>query len=220
MSFTAETFEFLKSLKANNTREWFEDNRAAYEAHWRAPALAFIEQLAEPMGAHSLKAEARLNGSLRRINRDTRFSKDKTPYNPSLHMIFWQGSHPNRSPAMHIVLHPDGVGYGAGQFAMTPEELGQARQKIMSDDGCEALVSALASAEAIGCRMGEPDLKRVPKGFDADGQRAEFLRYKGFVARTFDGDASPDAIKGDAGLAWAMAQTEACMPLIRWLSEG
>ncbi|MCP4184933.1 MAG: DUF2461 domain-containing protein, partial [Hyphomicrobiales bacterium] len=76
------------------------------------PALQFIAAM-QPIVSEfdpPLKAEARLNGSLRRIHRDVRFSKDKTPYNPRLHIIFWAGCHPNRSPACHIVLSAKHLG--------------------------------------------------------------------------------------------------------------
>lgn len=106
--FTDATFRFLGDLARNNAKDWFEANRDRYEAHWKAPAIAFIREIAPRMAALDppLKAEAKINGSLRRINRDVRFSKDKSPYSPSLHMVFWSGDHPNRSPGMHVVLTP------------------------------------------------------------------------------------------------------------------
>jgi uncharacterized protein (TIGR02453 family) len=165
-----------------------------------------------------LRAEAKLNGSLRRINRDVRFSADKSPYNARLHMIFWNGSHPNRAPAVHIVLHPDGVGYGAGQFGILPAELAAIRNRIVDKKDGDALIAALASAETVGCRMGEPDLARLPKGFQAEGRRAELLRHKAIVARTFDRDAPPSVLTGRDATNWVMETTGALMPLVRWLS--
>lgn len=217
MAFTRKTFDFLESLDGNNSKEWFNDHRADYETHWKEAALAFIDSVTDQMQARGLKAEARLNGSLRRINRDVRFSKDKTPYKARLHMIFWAGAHPNRSPAMHIVLNPKGVGYGAGQFGIEPKALAQLRDRMMDPAECAALIKALDKAQSVGCRMGEPDLVRLPKGFEAEGRQAELLRHKAIVARTHDGDTAVSKIVGKAGPEWALKTTDALLPLIRWL---
>lgn len=218
MTFTTDTFAFLDDLAANNSKDWFEANRDRYEAHWKAPAFEIIEKLTDFMCSTKpkLKAEARINGSLRRINRDVRFSKDKSPYSASLHLVFWHGSHPNRSPGMHFVLRPEGVGFGAGQWDIEPERLAQLRSSIVKSPA--VLWNALSKANDVGCQLGAPDLARLPKGFEAEGDAARLLRYKGFVARTQDLLADPKVILGDEGLDWMRTRTEACLPLLRWLS--
>ena len=165
-----------------------------------------------------LRAEPRLNGSLRRINRDVRFSKDKSPYSARLHMVFWAGGHPNRSPGMHVALSPEGVGYGAGQFGIEPKALQGFRRRIMDPDDGDALIAAYRKAETVGCRRGAPELARLPKGFAAEGERAELLRHKAFVARTRDKPAPRSKIIGKGAGDWVMETTEALLPLIRWLN--
>ena len=157
MSFTKETFDFLADLEANNAKDWFEANRARYEAHWKEAALDFIADVSGDMAALEpvLRAEPKLNKSLRRINRDVRFSKDKSPYNARLHLVFWVGDHPNRSPGLHVVLQPGGIGYGAGQFGIEPAALKALRARIVGPDGND-LIAALAAAEEVNCRMGAP----------------------------------------------------------------
>ncbi len=218
MSFTKETFAFLSDLKANNTKDWFDANRARYEAHWKEAALDFIADVSGEMAALDppLRAEPKLNKSLRRINRDVRFSKDKSPYNARLHVIFWAGDHPNRSPGLHVVLQPEGVGYGAGQFGLDPSVLAAIRGRIAGGEG-DGLISALEAAEAVHCRMGEPELARLPKGFVAEGRRAELLRHKAIVARTFEHVDPAEAIMGSGGKDWLLGKAEALMPLVRWL---
>ena len=198
MAFTQDTFDFLSDLAANNSRAWFEANRDRYETYWKAAALDFIASVSGQMAALDppLAAEPKLNGTLRRINRDVRFSRDKSPYNARLHMIFWNGEHPNRAPAVHIVLGPDGVGYGAGQFGFQPAGLKVIRDRIADKADGDALIEALEQAEVVGCTMGEPDLVRLPKGYQAEGRRAELLRHKSIVARTFNRDAPPSCIVG------------------------
>lgn len=219
MSFTTETFGFLADLEAHNAKDWFEANRARYEAHWKEAALDFIADVSGDMAAlePALRAEPKLNKSLRRINRDVRFSKDKSPYNARLHMVFWAGDHPNRSPGLHVVLQPGGIGYGAGQFGIEPAALKAVRARIVGPDG-DDLIAALEAAERVNCRMGAPDLARLPKGFEAEGRRAELLRYKGFVARTWDHMDAAEAIMGDKGRGWLRGKAEALMPLVRWLA--
>ncbi len=220
MTFTNKTFAYLKDLEANNSKEWFEANRARYETDWKAAALDFIAGISGRMTALDppLIAEPKLNGSLRRINRDVRFSKDKSPYNPRLHLVFWTGGHPNRSPGMHFVLSSHGVGLGAGEWGIEPAALTSIRKRIVDDADGAALIAALERAETIGCRLGEPDLARLPRGFEADGRRADLLRHKGFVARTHDNPAPKSRIIGKGAEDWVMETTETLMPLIRWLT--
>ena len=91
-----QAVDFLKSLKANNNREWFEAHRADYEAHFVEPAMDLIQALAPIAEALDPPHQAvpKVNKSLRRIHRDTRFSKDKTPYHTHMHIVLWTGNHP------------------------------------------------------------------------------------------------------------------------------
>jgi uncharacterized protein (TIGR02453 family) len=218
--FTEATFAFLRDLAANNARDWFEAHRDRYEAHWKDAGLGFIREIGPRMEALDppLKAEARLNGSLRRINRDVRFSSDKSPYSANLHMIFWAGVHPNRSPGMHVVLHPHGVGYGTGLYGLSPAQLTRYRDMVVDPVEQKALVAALDGAAAVGCTLGKPDLARLPKGYAGEGRVGELLRHKSLVARTHDRDAPPEAMTGKGATDWVMEQTEGLLPLMRWMS--
>lgn len=221
MGFTRETFRFLADLEANNSKAWFEVNRERYEKHWKDAALDVVAALAPSMAAlePALRAEPRLGGSLRRINRDVRFSADKTPYAATLHLIFWCGDHPNRAPGMHVVLNPCGVGFGAGQFGLDAAALDRLRRRIVDPADGDALVAALDRAAAVGCTMGPPGLARLPKGYAAEGRRGEVLRHKSIVARTHGTEAPPEVVTGPEGLDWILSTTEALLPLIRWLTR-
>ena len=180
---------FLADLSANNDRAWFEANRNRYEAEWLQPAIDFVNAQAGGMAALSPphRAEARVNGTIRRLHRDTRFSKDKTPFDPRLHLIFWTGAHPNRSPAVHIVLHADRLGMGAGQFAMTAAELESYRSAISENaDAREALAGICDDLEALGHALTPETLKRVPRGFEPEGRFETFLKRKGLVVTSSD----------------------------------
>lgn len=217
--FPEDTFRFLADLRDNNRRSWFEASRDRYEAHWKAPALAFIAAMAPGMAAMepAMKAEAKIGGSLRRINRDVRFSADKSPYEPWLHMIFWPGEHPNRGAGMHLVLTPEGVGYGAGRWTFEGKAL-EAYRKRLSDPGDRAaLLAALDEAAGVGCHLDEPHLKRLPKGHDSAPEWDYLLRYKGIVARTMEGRFMPGWIGTERAVDEMLDRTRSLMPLVGWL---
>ncbi|MBH1974239.1 MAG: DUF2461 family protein [Rhodobacteraceae bacterium] len=104
-----ETTRFLAGLAAENNRDWFESHRAEYQAFWLNAGLDLIAALSGPVSELGLTAVPKLNASLRRIHRDTRFSRDKRPYDPALHMIFSVGTAFNKEPGVHIVLRPDSL---------------------------------------------------------------------------------------------------------------
>ncbi len=217
--FPRVTIVFLADLEANNEKAWFEAHRADYERFYVDPALALVEALAPVAAALKPphKAEARLNGSLRRIHRDVRFSKDKTPYNPQIHLIFWTGSHPNRSAGIHLVLGPRGLGYGSGHWAFEPDALARYRAALGDPKKRKALEVALEKAAAIGCTLGEPALKTVPKGFDGQAPGAGLLRHKGLVARTWGNEVLDDRLFTPECTAWCAGIMTALAPLDAWI---
>ncbi len=219
---TDATFAYLGKLSRHNEKAWFDAHRAAYERDWRDAGLDLVAALSEGMQALPvpLIAEPRLNGSLRRINRDVRFSADKTPYNARLHLVFWTGGHPNRSPGFHLVLTPTGVGYGAGIWGLEPAALARVRARI-DDAGDRAdLEAALVEAESVHCTLGEPDLARVPKGYAADHTGERLLRYKGFVARTRGYEAEAGRVTGPDAVDWILGLARATNPLLGWLDRS
>jgi len=220
--FSDATFAFLRDLQENNSKAWFDANRDRYEAIWKGEAQDLIAALSVPMSQLDppLKAVPRLNGSLRRINRDVRFSKDKSPYSARLHLIFWTGEHPNRSPGMHLVLHPDGIGYGAGAWGYEAPALKKLRTRILDPKDRKTLLEAVEKATAAGSSFSEPDLKNLPKGYeDAKGDWTHLLRRKAFVMRTIERVKRPDWITTPEATDRIMDLTRAHMPFIRWLSS-
>lgn len=219
--FPKDSFKFLEDLQANNSREWFEANRDRYEASWKAPATGLTNALVAPMSKLStpLKAEARINGTLRRINRDVRFSKDKTPYNARMHLIFWAGNHPNRSPAFHLLLFPHGIGYGAGVFGLEPAALKGYRARILNPLDRGKLLAAIKSCKEAGCSFDEPDLKRLPSGFEAKGEWEHLLRRKALVMRTMEHIPTPNWVHSSKCVEQVMAIARQTSPLIEWLNH-
>ncbi|MEX3009530.1 DUF2461 domain-containing protein [Hoeflea sp. TYP-13] len=212
---------FLKDLKANNNREWFEGHRAEYESRFVEPAMQLIEALS-PIAA-SLdpphQAVPRVNKSLRRIHRDTRFSKDKTPYHTHMHIVLWTGDHPNRSAGIHLVLSDSHFGFGSGHWAFAGDGLDRYRTAVQKEPVRAELDAALARAEKVGCTPGEPELQRVPRGFDADSPAAVHLRRKGIVARTHENPGFDDRLFGPGAVGYLTEILEALCPLDRWINR-
>lgn len=217
--FSRDLDGFLSDLDANNSRDWFEANRNRYDAAFLKPAKYFVEAIADRLDdlMPGLTAEPKINGSIRRLNRDTRFGKDKRPYHDHLHLIFWKGAKANASPGYHLVLRPGGGGIGAGQWALKESELEAYRAAVMTQEGASSLHEVIAKAESMPSQeLDSPALKRVPRGFDY-APDPDLLRYKGIVVR---GD-MPNAEKlyGPECVDRVMQYFQAMTPLMRWLDE-
>lgn len=180
------TCAFLRDLAAHNSRDWFEAHRVEYETCWLKAGLDLVAALAPLCEAMEprLLAVPKLNQSLRRIHRDTRFSMDKTPYRPWLHLILSTGPEFNKVPGMHIVLQPEGLGFGAGHYGLEPEALRRLRARICDPGDRAGLLTALEVAGQVGSTLDPPELARVPKGYDAALAWGHLLRRKGLILRT------------------------------------
>jgi len=180
--------DFLRDLAQHNNREWFEAHKADYQTHLLEPAQAFVIALGERL--QTLDADIRFDargdgsGTLMRIYRDTRFSKDKSPYKSAISGIFWNGDGKKMArPGFGFHLEPSGMRLMAGIFSFSPEQLDAYRAAVLSDRLGTALVKAAQTVQSSGAyTLDGEQLKRVPAGFDADHPRADWLRYKGLHA--------------------------------------
>lgn len=211
---------FLRALAKNNNKAWFDTQRDRYQMAYVGPALAFIEALAPPLAKLDppLTAIPKINGSLRRINRDIRFSKDKRPYNAMLHLIFGVDDRINASPGLHVVVAPDHYGIGAGHWAFAPSELERYRRAVAGSEA-KTLAAAIAKAEKAGFPLDPPALARAPKGFTAKEPAATFLRHKGIVVRSHDLPI-PDALFGPKAVDFVVAGIKPLLPLLGWLKAN
>ena len=191
LRFTDETVVFLETLKQNNDREWFKAHKDDYETHVRAPMLAIIERLAQdfPRIAPDFVASPR---SMYRIYRDTRFSPDKTPYKTHVAAAFTHRTLPKtESAALYFHFAPGQLWIGGGLYAPATPRLNRIRQHIAADpDRFRRLVESPAFRRRGGVH-GER-LQRMPRGFPADHEAAEYLKLKQYLA----GGDEPDPALG------------------------
>jgi uncharacterized protein (TIGR02453 family) len=186
-SFTPALFAFLRDLKRNNERGWFHANKARYEEAVREPALAFIAEFGSRVHSLSphLVADPRpVGGSLFRIHRDTRFSKDKTPYKTHVGIQFrHELAKDVHAPGLYLHLEPGSVFAGGGIWHPDSDALARIRERIVAEP--RAWQQAVGGrAFASGYRLGGDALKRAPAGFDREHPLIEDLRRKDFIAVT------------------------------------
>lgn len=196
--FKPACFDFLRELKANNERSWFEANKARYHADVRDPMLDFIAAFAEPLAAISphFVADPRANGgSLFRIYRDVRFSPDKRPYktNAGAHFRHAAGKDAH-APGFYLHLEPDACFAACGIWHPGSEALAHIRNAIVEDpDGWTRITQAKVFRDTFTLRG--QSLKRPPRDYDAAHPLIADLKRKDFIAgATF---CEADAIQPD-----------------------
>lgn len=211
---------FLFELDKNNNREWFDVNKSRYQKHVVGPMLELIGTVDGALSQLSpaLRAEPKVNGSLRRIYRDTRFSKDKTPYHTHVHLIFWTGAHPNRSPGVHVVFNADSFAFGAGHWGLDKDQLERMRAQIVLD-GAETVSAAVRAVAKHGVVLDPPALSRVPRGFDKTAEGAEWLRHKGLVVKSGEMPFVPALEKLDDAAQLIVGICDKMSPINRYLVD-
>ena len=217
---TPTLFAFLRELRANNCREWFQANRERYEREVRDPVLAFIGDFAAPLRTISAAyiADPRPSGgSLFRIQRDIRFSKDKNPYKTEVLVQFRHvAGRDTPAPGFYLRLAPDDVAGAAGLYR--PDSATTARIRDAIVQAPERWQQAV-SGEAFTARcalMGEK-LKRPPSGYAPNHPLIEDLKRKDFfaISRFTDAEAcAPEFIERYAEACRAAA------PLVHFLSAA
>jgi uncharacterized protein (TIGR02453 family) len=183
--FPPELFKFLKELKKNNNRDWFAENKQRYEQAVVAPALNFIEAMQPGVTKISRFLEAvpkKQGGSLMRIYRDTRFSKNKLPYktNVGIHFRHSLGCDVH-APGLYVHLEPEGCFLGAGTWMPPAEPLAMIRQAICDDP--KRLRKIRTEKKFAGkFRFSGDPVKTVPRGYAKDHPAIDDLRCKSFAA--------------------------------------
>jgi uncharacterized protein (TIGR02453 family) len=213
--FSPKAIAFLRALKRNNRREWFQPRKAEFDALLREPMLAIVQQLAIDFRsfAPELSADPK---SIFRIYRDIRFSSDKSPYKTHVAASF-----PNRRVAngggLYFHVEPDGVWVGGGIYAPDTSVLQAEREHIAANfRRFRAIVESPAFRRVLDPLDGGEHLQRVPRGFPPDHPAAEYLKYRMFIAgREFPGSFATSP-KFYPGLLKVFRHVT---PLLRFLNE-
>ena len=215
--FSADTLRFLRALKRNNRREWFNAHRDDYEADVRQPMMAIIERLAEDFRAFAPDLVASPKSSMYRIYRDTRFSENKTPYKTHVAAVFpCRGLPKHEGAGLYFHVSPDEVWVGGGMYAPQTPQLHAVREHIAANLlRLRAIVESPSFRRSVGELEGER-LQRIPRGFAKDHEAAEYLKFRQFLAgREFPAAfaTNPRFYAGVLGVFQRVA------PLTRFLNE-
>ena len=216
--FPAGTTKFLGGLTKHNDRAWFAAHRADADAFYLAPAQSFVAALGPKLQriSASVRFDPRVNGSIGRIYRDTRFAKDKTPYKDHLDLMFWHGERKGWShPVFWFRLRADRVMLGVGMYHFEPPQLAAYRAAVIDPVKGKALAAAIAKVEKAGYQLGGDRRKKVPRGFDADHPRAAFLLHDGLTAMLEV--PLPTELREPKFVDWCAAHYRAQWPIGAWL---
>ena len=198
--FPVAALDFYDDLEVDNTRSFWAEHRAVYDAAVRAPMVALCAALEPEFGT----------AKIFRPYRDVRFAKDKTPFKTA------QGAYVEASPSVgwYVQVSAPGVRVGAGWFDAGSDRLARIREAIADDRTGPRLVRLVRRLERAGFEVGGERLKTSPRGYAADHPRIELLRHKHLtVGRSYGFEPvihSPDLldrVRED----WA-----AMAPLVRW----
>ncbi len=185
VGFNDTTLSFLEELAANNNREWFKENKSRYEELVLDVALRFIESMHEPLqdiAPHFTAIPTRVGGSLMRVYRDTRFSKNKLPYKTNIGIQFrHEDARDVHAPGYYVHIEPDTVFLGAGMWRPQSDPLRAIRERIAAKPA-EWLRAISDAAFRRHFYLGGESLTRPPRGFDKSHECIEDIKRTSFIA--------------------------------------
>lgn len=161
----AEAIEFYEGLEADNSRTYWQENKAVYEEIVRGPMDELLAELAPEFG----------EGRIFRPYRDVRFSKDKSPYKTSIAATLAKGG--------YVSFSAEGLGAGCGMYMMAPDQLDRFRRAVADGRKGRELEEIVAKIRKRGIEVnGHDTLKTAPKGYPKDHPRIDLLRCKGLIS--------------------------------------
>jgi uncharacterized protein (TIGR02453 family) len=167
--FSKETLAFLRDVAKHNDRAWFAENKPRYEEHVKEPAERFAAEVALKLG---------MEPHVMRIYRDTRFSKDKSPYKTNVGVGFHKGAGrvTEGAPGYYLHVEPGASFAACGMWQPDPPALAAIREAIV------AKPAAWAKARKVGLSGDGEALKKAPRGFDPEHEHVEDLKRRSFTA--------------------------------------
>ena len=217
--FPVECVKYFTSLEINNNKHWFEEHRKDYDDYVLNPARQFVVAMGERLINISPKiiADPRIDKSIFRIFRDTRFSKDKRPYKTNLGIYFWEGKNKKFSGSgYYFHLESTKIFIAAGIYKPDPTMLSIYRSALIDDKkGAEFSKAVNKVFKYKKYLLGGDHYKRVPRGFDPKHKNAEYLRYNGFYA--YEEMPLPKVIHSKKLLDFCFKKWEEMSPIHKWL---
>lgn len=217
---STSTFAFLKTLKKNNNKPWFDENREKYNASKNDFANFITDLLQKIILFDDDIKELGVKDCTFRINRDIRFSKNKTPYKINLSASFNRGGKKSIYAGYYFHLQPGSSFVGGGLWMPDPADLKKLRQEI---DYCFPEFKKIIGAASFKKHYGELErdekqmLVNVPKGYDKENPAAEYLRMKSFIATR---DLSDHEILSSQLANEVIQSFKALTPLVKFINRA
>jgi uncharacterized protein (TIGR02453 family) len=224
LGFPKSGFTFLKQLRENNTKEWFEERRAIYEESLRNPAKSLIGTMDSMFLEEDLPFEASVKCSLFRIHRDTRFSKDKSPYKTNIGITFpiirkgisKEGK--TEVPGIYLHLEPNGCFIAGGIYMPDGKQLKSLRTRIDEDwNELKNIVEHQDVLREFPEGLQGLKLKTMPRSYDPEHPGKEFLRMKQFIVMCTISDVLPQS---EELIPMLISKAKAMTPLMMFLNES
>ena len=215
--FTKESIDFLVDIRENNNKEWFENNRYRYDDFILNPSRAFVQEFGEHLQAlvPNIKAIPKINGSLFRIFRDIRLSKDKTPMKSRIGLVFWRGSGKRlQSASFYLHFSPDELLFASGIRGFSKDSLEGYREYIKEPRHAGELDAIMVTLKEKGYSFPEPHYKRYPRGFSKESPYAHLSLYASMFAYK---NVEPEMIYHDSIMDRAFGIYEDLLPLFEWI---
>ena len=223
MTFTPAALRFLRGLAKNNNKTWFEAHRAEYENEVREPMRDLIGEMDAKLAAIAPEIGGDPKRSMFRINRDIRFSKDKSPY--KTHAACWfhhrratsrVGSEADAGSAgFYFHLEPGQSMVGGGLWMPPRPQLGKIRDAIADDP--KRFDEVVRGLRKYGGLDDEAVLTRMPRGFSEEHPAATWLRFQSFTSGRMLSDADVTSSRLPSLLA---RDFQGMVPLVRFLNEA
>lgn len=222
--FPRKALTFLRGLKRNNRRDWFEANKASYVSDVQEVMRAFVQEMDTRLGRFAPEIIGDPKKSVFRIYRDVRFSKDKSPYKTNVGCWFFHraagkkvGQEASEGGAgFYFHLEPGASFIGAGIWMPPRPSLNRLRDAIVADTrNFRSILQAAPLKRRFGALSEENRLTRVPRGYDKDHPAGDLLRHVSYiVGRSISDD---EVVHGKLADRLEKDFTVA-LPLVRWLN--
>jgi len=219
--FPKEMIRFFDQLKKKNTREWFQAHKTDYETHVKQPSEEFVLAMGEKLKGISpgIHAIPKVNQSLFRLNRDTRFSKDKRPYKTNLGIWFWEGKRKRMEcPGFYFHLDGQNLMLGTGLHIFPKQLIGPYRDAVVHKKHGPELKKAIKKVTKHGYVIVGKHYKRVPSGYDDSHENVEYLLYNGLAAMYTS--ELPEALFSKEVVGFAFSHFRKMSPIHAWLKSA
>jgi uncharacterized protein (TIGR02453 family) len=206
--FPRATFTWFHGLEADNSKAWFSAHRETYDNVVRGELEALLEELTDELGGRV---------KLFRQHRDTRFSRDKSPYKTTTYGVI--ADRPDGEASLYAQLSSGGLFAGTGYYQLAADQLARFRAAIADDAAGPELERVLDAVRAAGLETWGEALKTAPRGYPRDHPRATLLRHKMLIAGRRLEPRGRGGLARDATLTFTRDTWAACRPMTAWLDE-